>query len=363
MGNFLESLLDNVNFNITDFNNGIENSLVENGLNIFSGGCGMFLFANMANSYFNNKKQMKANETEFRKSMEFQNEMQKAQDAGMEEKFREEAAFKRAYATQTRNNMLKVARAQMESRRELGKIKFFLENSWPLSASVPSKMLTALNRSNYSDEALHVIIMRPQLCDNEKEESNIFDYVEDNVEKLLLRISQIGIPINYDKGICKENEINTGNASLINIHFLLSPQPTLVISPRYEGQDKTIQFKIALWNIQTPRPMIRNVFSIPYDIQSIDYDSINSLAFSLAAIAGIICDKYAVFCLHHIPVFRKFLEENECDEFCKYVTNTDALKEYVDKEIEEIKEILESKVPAIRELFTEYETCQICSAI
>lgn len=363
MDNIFDSLLDNVSYSINGLDTAIENGMAEHGLNFLRGGCGMFLLANMANSYYNNEKQMKASEAEFKKSMEFQSEMQALQDAGMEERFREETAFKRAYAAQARNNMLQIASAQLESRRELGKIKYFLEHSWPLSATVPGNMLTALGKPNYSNEALHVINMRPQLCENAKEESAYFDYVEDKVEEVLSSFSKFGIAINYDKGVCKEDEINTGNASLMNIHFWLSPQPTIVISPRYDEQEHTMQFKVALWNIQTPRPMIRNIFSIPYNVQILDYESLNAVAFSLAAIAGISCDKYAAFCLHHIPAFSRFLEGNACDEFCRFVSKTETLKKYIDNEIEEMKAILASKAPVIKELFTEYETAQMSRAI
>lgn len=357
------SLYDNVSGNLNDFSQAIEQSLAEHGLGFLNQGVGVFLVGNMANSYFNNTKQIKANEAEFKKSMEFQREMQELQDAGMEERFREETAFKHAYAAQSIKNMVQIASAQFESRRELSRIKYFLENSWPLSATVPGKMLSSLRKTDYHKEAQHVIIMRPQLCDNEHEEGMVFDYVEDRVEDVLSRLSAAGIAINYDKGVCNENEMNTGNASLMNIHFWLSPQPTVVISPRYDEQEKALQYKIALWNILTPRPMIRNLFSIPYDIKKLDEDSLKAVAFSLAAIAGVSCDKYAALCLRHTPAFRRYLRRNVDDDFCEYISNTSTLKQYIREEILEMKAILSSQSPVIKQLYSEYETDQMSHAL
>lgn len=364
MDNIFDSLLDNVSYNINGLDTAIENGMAEHGLNFLRGGCGMFLLANMANSYYNNKKQIKSSESEFKKSIEFQSEMQALQDSGMEERFREETAFKRAYATNVRINMLKIASAQLDLRRELGKIKYFLGHSWPLSASVADEMLTALHKPNYCNEPLHVIIMRPHLREDSKKECKTFEFLESEIWKTIRLFSRYGILMNYERGVCNETEINSGNASLMNIHFWLSPQPTLVISPKYDEQSKKMDFRVALWNIQTPRPMIRNLFSIPYILQGEkpDKDILVNIANCIATIVGITCDKYATFCLHQTPKFNQFIKENKETDFVKKILSTGVLIDYLRKEKEETRTIL-SFAPAMKELFSEYEIDQMSRVI
>ena len=206
--------------------------------NIRFPGYGMFWVANSISStllgWNNRRLQDKAHE----RNQEFQLEMERARCITDDERMQEDIAFKRRLVALAREQRQEVSRQSFNAQMQAIELKYYLQYCWPLDPLLPQTILHEIrNVAKNAAPRLNVILMHTPLLplraygtDANAADAQIYKELEYTIKKN--DIPLIG-NVDFCKDACLKPDLSGGNASIMNIHFLMSQMPTLVISPQY----------------------------------------------------------------------------------------------------------------------------------
>ena len=329
--------------------------------NINFPGYGMFWVANSISStllgWNNRRLQVQAHE----KNQEFQLEMERARHITDDERMQEEIAFKRRLVALSREQRQEVAKVSFISKLKLRELTYYLDNYWPLDPLLPDIFLQEMQAGQIAfNSQLNVILMHAPLLPLRAYGSNA-NVLDANIYKELeYSIKKEDVPlignVNYWKDACQKPDLTGGNASIMNIHFLMSQVPTLVIAPQYrEGK---MYLSGAVWEPQASRPLIRPLLDFDFNPveaeKSIDYRQkmIDLLHASISVITGAVRDSYMVLTQRGIPTLPTLLNDENHVEMKRLVTGNAGLKAFIKQENDNILAALdEERMPRLLEIF------------
>lgn len=329
--------------------------------NINFPGYGMFWVANSISStllgWNNRRLQAQAHE----KNQEFQLEMERARHITDDERMQEEIAFKRRLVALAREQRQDAARRSFNAQMQAIELKHYLQYCWPLDPLLPQTILQEIRSgADAANPRLNVILMHAPLLPLRPygSDANVLDAgIYNDLEYAIKRndVPLIG-HVDYRKDACHKPDLTGGNASIMNIHFLMSQMPTLVIAPQYrEGK---MYLSGAVWEPQASRPLIRPLLTFDFNPveaeKSIEYrqQMIDLLHTSTSVIIGAVRDSYMVLTQGGTPTLPLLLNDKNHAEMKRLVTGNASLKAFIKQENDNILAALdEEKMPRLLEVF------------
>lgn len=315
--------------------------------NIALPGYGMFWVANSISSTVLGLANRNLKDKASERNEEFQLEMRRAQELTDDKRMQEEYAFKRRLLDLSRQHRSEQAAIQFNNQMKAIELKHFLQHSWPLDPQLPFVFLSDIEKGNIElHPKLNVILMHAPLlpqrkyggandADAELYKAMEYDIMKSDVPCIgNLEYRKDAAFKNYEKGIA---DILGGNSSIMNIHFLMSQLPTLVISPRYTN-DGLMHFSGAVWEPQAARPLTRPLFSINYDIyemsRSNEYRDLmmGKIHAAVSVITGSVRDSYMMLTQGKAPTLAHWLNDGKHTEMKRLVSEDRGIKMFVNKE-------------------------------
>jgi len=329
--------------------------------NINFPGYGMFWVANSISSTLLgwNNRRLKAQAHE--KNQEFQLEMERARHITDDERMQEEIAFKRRLVALAREQRQEAARESFNAQMQAIELKHYLQYCWPLDPLLPQTILQELRNGAATEKPrLNVILMhapllplRPYGSDANAQDADIYKDLEYAIKRN--DVPLIG-HVDYRKDACQKPDLTGGNASIMNIHFLMSQMPTLVIAPQY--RDGKMYLSGAVWEPQASRPLIRPLLNFDFNPveaeKNIEYrqQMIDLLHASTSVIISAVRDSYMVLTQGGKPTLPLLLNDKNHAEMKRLVRENAPLKAFVKQENENILAALdEEKMPRLLEVF------------
>lgn len=327
--------------------------------NINFPGYGMFWVANSISStllgWNNRRLQAEAHE----KNQEFQREMERARHITDDERMQEEIAFKRRFVALAREQRQEASRESFNAQMKAIELKYYLQYCWPLDPLLPQTILQEL-RSGAANPRLNVILMHAPLLPLRAYGTDANELDAGIYKDLEYAIKRNDVPlighVDYRKDACLKPDLTGGNASIMNIHFLMSQMPTLVIAPQY--RDGKMYLSGAVWEPQAARPLIRPLLSFDYNPveaeRSLEYRAsvIERLHASTSVIMGAVRDSYMVLTQGGTPTLPALLNDARHADMKRLVMGDVGLKAFVKQENDNILAALdEEKMPRLLEIF------------
>ena len=323
--------------------------------NINFPGYGMFWVANSISStllgWNNRRLQAQAHE----KNQEFQLEMERARHITDDERMQKEIAFKRRLVALSREQRQEAARESFNAQMQAIELRYYLEYCWPLDPLLPQIILQEIRSGvNATDLRLNVILMHAPLLplraygsDANEQDPGIYKEIEYSIKKE--DVPLIG-NVNFRKDACLKPDLTGGNSSIMNIHFLMSQIPTLVIAPQYrEGK---MYLSGAVWESQASRPFIRPLLNFDFNPveaeKSLEYrqQMVDLLHASTSIITGVVRDSYMVLTQGGSPTLSTLLNDRSHLEMKRLVMGNAGLKTFIKQENDNILAALdEEKIP------------------
>ena len=330
--------------------------------NINFPGYGMFWVANSISStllgWNNRRLQAQAHE----KNQEFQLEMERARHITDDERMQEEIAFKRRLVAVAREYRQEESRASFNEQMQAVELSHYLKYCWPLDPQLPYILLQELAHEAPASPRLNVILMHAPLLPMRAYGTDVNEQDAGIYEKLEYSVRTNDIPligqsdINYREGACLRPDMTGGNASIMNIHFLMSQMPTLVIAPQY--RDGKMFVSGAVWEPQAARPLIRPLLNFDFNPveaeKSLEYRQkmIDMLHASTSVITGAVRDSYMVLAQGGSPTLPTLLNDRNHEDMKRLVMGDAGLKAFIKQENDNIIAALdEEKMPRLLEVF------------
>lgn len=333
--------------------------------NIRFPGYGMFWVANSISStllgWNNRRLQDKAHE----RNQAFQLEMERARHITDDERLQGDIAFKRRLIALAREQRQETSRQSFNAQMQAIELKYYLQYCWPLDPLLPQTILHEIrNEATTIAPRLNVILMHAPLLplraygtDANSADAQIYKELEYTIKKS--DVPLIG-NIDFRKDACLKPDLSGGNASIMNIHFLMSQMPTLVISPQY--RDGKMYLSGAVWEPQASRPLIRPLLDFDYNPVKAEKDItyrkevIGLLHTSISIITGAVRDSYMVLTQGEKPTLPNLLNDKEHADMKRLVMSNAALKAFIKGENDNILEALEEKnTPQLLEVFDKHD--------
>lgn len=329
--------------------------------NIRFPGYGMFWVANSISStllgWNNRRLQDKAHE----RNQAFQLEMERVRHITDDERMQEDIAFKRRLVALAREQRQETSRQSFNAQMQAIELKYYLQYCWPLDPLLPQTILHEI-RNNAVGEAprLNVILMHAPLLplraygtDANAADAQIYKELEYTIKKN--DVPLIG-NVDFRKDACLKPDLSGGNASVMNIHFLMSQMPTLVISPQY--RNGRMYLSGAVWEPQASRPLIRPLLNFGFNPVKAEKDIvyrkevIGLLHTSVSVITGAVRDSYMVLTQGAKPTLPNLLNDKEHAEMKRIVMDNACLKAFIKGESNNILEALDEKnTPQLLDVF------------
>lgn len=329
--------------------------------NINFPGYGMFWVANSISSTLLGWRNRHVQEKAHERNQEFQLEMERARHITDDERIQEEIAFKRRLVVLSREQRQEAARKSFNAQMQAIELRHYLQHCWPLDPLLPQTILQEIrNGADSSSPRLNVILMHAPLLplraygtDANEQDAGIYKELEYAIKKE--DVPLIG-NLNFRKDACQKPDLTGGNASIMNIHFLMSQMPTLVIAPQYrEGK---MYLSGAVWEPQASRPLIRPLMNFDFNPveaeKSLEYrqQMIGLLHASTSIITGAVRDSYMVLTQGGSPTLPALLNDSNHREMKRLVTGNAGLKAFIKQENDNILAALdEEKMPRLLEIF------------
>lgn len=322
---------------------------------------GMFWVANSISSTLLGWRNRHVQEKAHERNQEFQLEMERARHITDDERIQEEIAFKRRLVVLSREQRQEAARKSFNAQMQAIELRYYLQHCWPLDPLLPQTILQEIrNGADSSSPRLNVILMHAPLLplraygtDANEQDAGIYKELEYAIKKE--DVPLIG-NLNFRKDACQKPDLTGGNASIMNIHFLMSQMPTLVIAPQYrEGK---MYLSGAVWEPQASRPLIRPLMNFDFNPveaeKSLEYrqQMIGLLHASTSIITGAVRDSYMVLTQGGSPTLPALLNDSNHREMKRLVTGNAGLKAFIKQENDNILAALdEEKMPRLLEIF------------
>lgn len=329
--------------------------------NIRFPGYGMFWVANSISStllgWNNRRLQDKAHE----RNQEFQLEMERARRITDDERMQEDIAFKRRLVALAREQRQEVSRQSFNAQMQAIELKHYLQYCWPLDPLLPQTILQEIRSgADAANPRLNVILMHAPLLPLRAYGSyaNVLDAGIYNDLEYAIKMNDVPLigHVDYRKDACQKPDLTGGNASIMNIHFLMSQMPTLVVAPQY--RNGKMYLSGAVWEPQASRPLIRPLLNFDFNPveaeKSIEYrqQMIDLLHASTSVIIGTVRDSYMVLTQGGTPMLPHLLNDENHAEMKRLVTGNASLKAFIKQENDNILAALdEEKMPQLLEVF------------
>lgn len=324
-------------------------------------GYGMFWVANSISSTLLGSDFRRRQAQAHEKNQDFQLEMERARHITNNERMQEEIAFKRRLIALSREQRQELAKASFVSKLKLKELTYYLNNYWPLDPLLPEIILQEIQSGKVaSDHQLNVILMhgpllplRPYGSDANVLDAGIYKDLEYSIKEE--DIPLIG-NVNFRKDACQKPDLTGGNTSIMNIHFLMSQMPTLVIAPQYrEGK---MYLSGAVWEPQASRPIIRPLVDFDFNPVKADQDEnyrqqmIDLLHTCTSVITGAVRDSYMVLTQGGTSTLPTLLNDCKHAGMKHLVMSNAGLKTFIKQEHYNILAALdEEKMPQLLEVF------------
>ena len=328
--------------------------------NINFPGYGMFWVANSVSSTLMGWNNRKLQEQAHERSEEFQLEMERAKNLTEDKKIQEEIAFKRRMMAISRQYRQEEAAVAFNTQMKVVELQNYLQHCWPLDSQLPYIILQEIESGNNAAKSrLNVVLMRTPLLPQKKYGgANDLDMpIYNNMEYSIMQedVPLIG-DLKYRKDACVKEYANSGNSSIMNIHFLMSQLPTLVVMPQYS--DGKMRFKGAAWEPQAARPYIRSLFDIDFSpqnaLESNDYrnEVIEKFHISVSIIIGAVRDSYMLLTQGAKPTLSMLLNDANHQSMKEIANNERGIKGFIQQESKNILAALDEKnTPRLLEVF------------
>lgn len=329
--------------------------------NIRFPGYGMFWVANSISStllgWNNRRLQDKAHE----RNQAFQLEMERARHITDDERMQEDIAFKRRLIALAREQRQETSRQSFNAQMQAIELKYYLQYCWPLDPLLPQTILHEIrNEATSIAPRLNVILMHAPLLplraygtDANAADAQIYKELEYTIKKN--DVPLIG-NVDFRKDACLKPDLSGGNASIMNIHFLMSQMPTLVISPQY--RDGKMYLSGAVWEPQASRPLIRPLLNFDFSPVKAEKDIgyrhkvIELLHTSISVITGTVRDSYMVLTQGVKPTLPNLLNDKGHADMKQLVMNNVELKAFIKGENDNMLAALdEQNTPQLLEVF------------
>lgn len=328
--------------------------------NINFPGYGIFWVANSVSSTLMGWNNRRLQEQAHERSEEFQLEMERAKNLTEDKKIQEEIAFKRRMMAISRQYRQEEAAVAFNTQMKVVELQNYLQHCWPLDSQLPYIILQEIESGNNAAKSrLNVVLMRTPLLPQKKYGgANDLDMpIYNNMEYSIMQedVPLIG-DLKYRKDACVKEYANSGNSSIMNIHFLMSQLPTLVVMPQYS--DGKMRFKGAAWEPQAARPYIRSLFDIDFSpqnaLESNDYrnEVIEKFHISVSIIIGAVRDSYMLLTQGAKPTLSMLLNDANHQSMKEIANNERGIKGFIQQESKNILAALDEKnTPRLLEVF------------
>lgn len=319
----------------------------------------MFWLANSISSTFLGMNNRKLQEKAQERNQSFQLEMNRAKEITEDEKLQEEIAFKRRIVALSRQYRQEETAISFNNQMKAVELQAYLQRCWPLDPQLPNIILSDIF-DEISQHSLNVILMRAPLLPQKKygganeQDAEIYNRME-------YTIMHDDVPcirnLKYRKDACVKIDLAGGNANVMNIHFLMSQLPTLVICPYYsEGK---MNFNGAVWEPQAARPLVRPLFGFDYNpvdaLESREYLElvIDKFHSAVSIIIGVVRDSYMILTQGEAPTLPNWLNDTTHGKIREIVMEETNMVQFVRRESKNMLEALdEVKTPHLLEVFT-----------
>lgn len=314
-------------------------------------GYGLFWVANSISSTLLGMANRRLKDKASEHNEAYQNEIRRAQEITQDKQTQEEYAFKRRLLDLSRQYRNEQTAIQFNNQLQAMELKYFLQYNWPLDPQLPFVFLNEIRNGEIKlHPNLNVILMHAPLLPmrrfggaNDADAElymNMEDEIANNDANAIGNIEYRASAAfkDFDRGIA---EISGGNSSIMNIHFLMSQIPTLIISPYYTN-DGLMHFNGAVWESQSPRPLNRSLFSFNYDIyeasRSKEYRTLmmNKFHAAVSVITGSVRDSYMMLTQGKEPTMAHWLNDAKFSEMKKIVFEDVGIKRFIRKENDNI---------------------------
>lgn len=336
--------------------------------NVHLPGYGMFWLANSISSTLLGWKNRKVQDKAQVRSEAFQLEMERARNLTDDQKRQEEIAFRRRMLDISRQYKQEESAEAFLSKMKVDELQTYFKQCWPLDPQLPYVLLEKTkNEKALAHPHLNVILMRTPLLPQKKygganeQDKDLYDGLEYTIVQR--DVPMIG-DIHYWKDACCKPDIQGGNASIMNIHFLMSQLPTLVISPHY--LDGRISFKGAVWESQAARPLIRSLFSMDFSPEkALDNDEYRKGAMetfhtAISVITGSVRDSYMLLTQGKKPSLSSLLNDPEHEPMRAIATSHEGIQRFIKQENQNIlASLTEEASPHLLEVYSQEEINEI----
>lgn len=324
-------------------------------------GYGMFWVANSISSTLMGWNNRRLQEEAHERTQEFQLEMERARNLTEDQKIQEEIAFKRRMMVLARQYRQEESVAAFNTQMKAVELQSYLQQCWPLDPQLPYVLLQETEKGNtIANSRLNVVLMRTPLLPQKKYGgANDLDMaLYNNMEYSIVQedVPVIG-DLKYRKDACIKENLRGGNAGIMNIHFLMSQLPTLVVVPQCNG-DK-MNFKGAVWEPQAARPLIRSLFSIDFSpekaLESKDYrdEVVEIMRSAVSIITGAVRDSYMLLTQGKSPTLSLWLNDEKHQPMRMIVNKEPEIQHFIHQESKNILEALDEKnSPHLLEVFS-----------
>lgn len=328
--------------------------------------CGLFWITNSIMSATMGMNNRQLQEEAHKRNEAFQSELEQAKTLTQVQLEAEKIAYKRRLMKLSRQYRLKECVDSFDQQLRSVELQSFISNRyWPLHQSLPYTLITYIQQSmaKGGQMPLNIILLHAPLLPTRLALAGEFANKEDKLlyAEIEETIATEDIPliedVKFRRDSCDSTDFVGGNTNMMNIHFLMSPIPTLVISPHYhEGK---MYFNSAVWEAQAARPLIRPLFSIDYELYIEKDDDmrqhvVDVFRTAITSIIGTTRDSFMLMTQGKSPTFPKLLQTNE--KFRMMLHAEDGLHQFVRKEYQNMLGALDaSQTPHLLDFFDEVD--------
>ncbi len=301
------------------------------------------------------------------RNQNFQRELDDIRAEIQDEIEAEKTAFKRRMMKISRQYRLEESAETFSTQLQAIELQSFIDKYWPLSKAMPNIILSEIEQSRYSNQELplNIILLHTPLLPTRRahlatkvnaKDAETYKEIE---RQLYTNISSLR-DVRFRRDSCTDINFNGGNANMMNIHFLMSSLPTLVISPQYSEGKMT--FNAAAWDAQASRPLIRNLFSFSYEPLIAEQDekyfhqAIEKMKTALTVIVGAIRDSYMLLTHGKAPMLKRILNDKQFE----IIKSEPKISEFIRIEYENIVNALNKyDEPHLLDAYSEYDIKQM----
>lgn len=331
--------------------------------NDYMANCGIFWISNSIMAAAMGMSMREVQEQAYERNLEFQSELQRTKEITQVKLEAERVAFKRHMMKLSREFKFQQNAKAFEQAQDSIEIQAFFNSNkyWPLKISLPETIITetrdvlkAKSEPNLIVILLHAPLLPTRLgldCEiANRGDKDIYSDIEETIKSK-------DIPelrgIDFWDGACQTTNFVGGNANIMNIHFLMSHLPTLVISPHYyEGK---MYFNAAVWEAQATRPLIRPLFSLEYELyveknKEEIKDLTNRFRTAFTTIIATTRDSFMLLTRGEPPTFNLLLEKDPLLKLS--IMQDEVLHRFVKQEYFNMLDALDAdKTPRLMEFF------------